>query len=122
MAKREAMVLMRLKHQFIVAYLDHFKDSKGQLAIVMEYCDRGTLGNYLSSWSIKPHPEYNIWRIVRQFSSALSFLHGPHPPIRHNDLKPANILHRNEPQAGSSGSVNIKIADFGLCNVLGKKD
>ena len=122
MAKKEVKILNRLKHRYIVAYLDHFKDSKGQLAIVMEYCDVGTLEDRVAMFHGRSYPEVNIWRLVGQFSCALSFLHGQHPPIRHNDLKPANILHRNEPQAGSSGSVNIKIADFGLCNVLGKKD
>ena len=120
MAKKEAMTLSRLKHQYIVAYLDHFKDSKGQLAIVMEYCDLGTLEDWLSSLSVKPIPESWVWRLVWQFSTALSFLHGQHPPIRHNDLKPANILCRNEPEEGVNGSGVIKIADFGVCNVLGK--
>ena len=117
MAKKEAMILIGLRHQFIVAYLDHFKDSKGQLAIVMEFCDFGTLEDYLSSHNDKPFPEFGVWRLVGQFSSALSFLHGQHPPILHNDLKPANILCRGD---GEYGRIRIKIADFGVCNVLGK--
>ena len=54
MAKKEAMILIRLKHPFIVAYLDHFKDSKGQLAIVMEFCDKGTLGDHVASFGDQP--------------------------------------------------------------------
>ena len=121
MAKKEALVLNRLNHQNIVRYLDNFKDSLGQLCIVMEYCDRGTLEDYLSSSRVKPVPEFWIWRLVRQFSLALSFLHGQHPPILHNDLKPANILCKTEPTPGVDGAIVIKIADFGVCNVLGKK-
>ena len=117
MAKKEVMILQRLKHHNIVAYLDHFTDSDGQLAIVMEYCDQGTLGDYLSSFPVKPLPESYIWRLVSQFSSALSFLHSQHPPILHNDVKPANILCRTHPD---NGLIDIKIADFGVCNVLGK--
>ena len=113
---KEVMILLKLKHQFIVAYLDHFKDSKGQLALVMEYCERGTLGDWLFSYPVKPFPEFDIWRLVWQFSSALSFLHGQHPPILHNDLKPANILCKTL----QDGTNSIKIADFGVCNVLGK--
>ena len=120
MAKKEARILIRLKHQFIVAFLDQFKDSMGQLAIVMEFCDRGTLGDHLSSYPVKPHPEFCIWRLVWQFSSALAFLHGQRPPILHNDLKPANILCRTEPLEGVDGDVVIKVADFGVCNVLGE--
>ena len=117
MAKKEALVLNKLDHQFIVRYLDNFKDNLGQLCIVMEYCDEGTLEDFLSSFPAKPHPEFNIWRMVGQFSYALSFLHSQHPPILHNDVKPANILCRTHPD---NGLIDIKIADFGVCNVLGK--
>ena len=115
MAKKEALVLNKLDHEFIVRYLDNFKDSKGQLCIVMEYCDHGTLEDYLS-YRVKPFPEFEIWRSVRMFASALKFLHEQHPPILHNDLKPANILIKTNPNT----KVDIKIADFGVCNVLGK--
>ena len=118
MAKKEALVLNRLDNRFIVRYLDNFKDSLGQLCIVMEYCDEGTLEDYLSSYSEKPFPEFCIWRLVWQFSSALSFLHGQNPPILHNDLKPANILCKTKPD--DDGLMEIKIADFGVCNVLGR--
>ena len=77
MAKKEVKILNRLKkHRYIVAYLDHFRDSKGQLAIVMEYCDQGTLGGFLSSRTtlLRPIPEFEIWRLVWQFSTALEFL------------------------------------------------
>ena len=92
MARKEALVLKKLKHPYIVRYLDNFKDSLGQFCIVMEYCDKGTLEDWLSSRPVKPREEYRIWRLVYQFSSALAFLHSQDPPILHNDLKPANIL------------------------------
>ena len=120
MAKREAAVHSKLNHRYIVGYMDNFKDSLGQLCIVMEYCDYGTLEDYLTQHDVKPYEEFNIWRLVWQFSSALSFLHSQHPPILHNDLKPANILCKLVPPPWCDGNMDIKIADFGLCNVLCK--
>ena len=91
-AKKEVQVLSKLGHKYIVRYLDNFKDNLGQFCIVMEFCDKGTLEDWLSSRPVKPREEFRIWRLVYQFSSALSFLHSQDPPIIHNDLKPANIL------------------------------
>ena len=91
MAKKEAEILHKLVHLFIVRYFDIFKNSRGQLCLVMEYCDRGTLEDWLSTRVNPSLEEFNIWRLVWQFSSVLSFLHGQHPPILHNDLKPAKL-------------------------------
>ena len=52
MSKKEVKILNRLKHDFIVAYLDHFKNSKGQLAIVMLQRNSGGLRVFLSSQAI----------------------------------------------------------------------
>ena len=117
MAKKEAKVLNRLNHEYIVSYHDIFINAKRQFCIVMEFCDRGSLEDYLNSPEFeKPFPECFIWRLVWQFSTALSFLHGQRPPILHNDLKPANILCKTN----RDNLTDIKIADFGVCNVLGE--
>ncbi len=43
-ALREVDILQGLRHDGIVAYLDHFFDSEhDDLCIVMEFCDMGTL-------------------------------------------------------------------------------
>ena len=116
-AKKEVQVLSKLGHKYIVRYLDNFKDSLGQFCIVMEFCDKGTLEDWLSSRPVKPREEFRIWRLVYQFSSALSFLHSQDPPIIHNDLKPANILCNSHPD---NGLIDIKMSDFGVCNILGE--
>ena len=115
MAKKEAEVLKRLDDEFIVRYLDIFLNAKRQFCIVMEYCEHGTLEDYLKKF--EPIPEYFFWRLIWQFSKVLTFLHGQRPPIIHNDLKPANILCKKNPD---TMFVEIKIADFGVCNVLGE--
>ena len=119
MAMKEAKILYKLDCPHIVRYMDSFKDSKGHICIVMEYCDHGTLEEYLASFIVKPFPEFGIWRLIAQFSQALAFMHGQQPPILHNDLKPANILCKYEPSEGISGAIVIKIADFGVSSVLG---
>ena len=116
-AEKEARILRNLAHKFIVRYLDTFKDHKGRLCIVMDYCDQGSLQEWLFLYPVRPFPEHELWRLVAQFSAALSYLHSENPPILHNDLKPANILCMTN---SKTGDTIIKIADFGVCNVLGK--
>ena len=115
MAEREAKILHQLNHEFIVAEYAQYRDSDGLVAIVMEYCEGGTLRNYLSAYPDKPFPEFCVWRSIYQLSSALAFLHGKHPPIVHNDFKPSNIL-----ISYSKGLVKLKLADFGFSNILGE--
>ena len=47
-AFQEVDFLKRQQHKNITKYLDSFKDSTGALWIVMEYCDRGTLTDFVS--------------------------------------------------------------------------
>lgn len=118
MALKESKVLQKLDHPHIVRYLDCF-NVKGHICIVMEYCDHGTLEEYLTSFVVKPFPEFGIWRLIAQLSQALAFMHGQQPSVLHNDLKPANILCKNEPLEGVLGAIVLKIADFGVSSVLG---
>ena len=115
-AKKEANILEQLDNRFIVRFFDEFYDDVGFYCIAMEYCDHGTLQDWLTS-VYKPLEEYNIWRLVWQFSTALSYLHGQKPPLLHNDLKPANILCKTTPK---TGRIDIKIADFGICDTLAR--
>lgn len=57
------------------------------LWLVMEYCDGGDLNQYMLSRC--PDIQRNH-EVVRQLSSAMTFLHGL--GIVHRDLKPANVL------------------------------
>lgn len=57
------------------------------LWLVMEYCEGGDLNQYILSR--QPDIQRNH-EVVRQLSSAMTFLHGL--GIVHRDLKPANVL------------------------------
>ena len=47
-ALQEVDFLKRQQHENIIKYLDSFENTSGSLFIVMEYCDRGTLTDFLS--------------------------------------------------------------------------
>ena len=115
-AQNEVRILSKLKHENIVQYLEHFLAvDKKDLCIVMEYCNDGTLTQYIQSWT-GPVPEWNVWRIIIHLSGGLDYLHKQHPPVIHCDLKPDNILCHSDPEG-----VGIKIGDFGISRILGRK-
>ena len=100
-----------LNHVNVVKYLDHFTTTGGRTVIVMEYCDSGTLEDYMFDCP-RPHPEDNVWKFTWQISGALTYLH--QLQIIHQDLKPSNLLCKSN----AEGTVDLKIADFGVCNIL----
>ncbi|XP_062406657.1 serine/threonine-protein kinase pdik1l-B-like [Sardina pilchardus] len=74
------------------------------LWLVMEYCEGGDLNHFILS---RPPDTERNHSVIKQLSSALTFLHGL--GIVHRDLKPDNVL----VQLTKKGPV-IKVADFGL--------
>ncbi|NXA59218.1 PDK1L kinase, partial [Mohoua ochrocephala] len=77
------------------------------LWFVMEFCEGGTMNEYL----LARRPDARLNRsFMRQLSSAVAFLHRNR--IVHRDLKADNILVAH----GRAGPV-VKVADFGLSKV-----
>eukprot|EP00092_Neocalanus_flemingeri_P008995 GFUD01009679.1.p1 GENE.GFUD01009679.1~~GFUD01009679.1.p1 ORF type:complete len:271 (+),score=47.57 GFUD01009679.1:74-886(+) len=109
----EVDILKKLQHKSIIQYLDSFNDETTQdLCIVMEFCNRGTLTELIGN----EKQEKDVWRFATSMSGALHYLHGQHPPIIHQDLKPDNIL-CNSTDTG----FRTKIADFGIAKIMNKK-
>ncbi|GAB4819369.1 hypothetical protein N2152v2_006415 [Parachlorella kessleri] len=75
---------------------------KGQIAVVLEYMDGGSLADVLAK--VKRIPEDVLAAIAAKVLPALAFLHSRH--MVHRDLKPANIL--------MSTTGEPKLADFGI--------
>lgn len=71
-AVKEAELLSILKHENIVTYFG-CHSCEGQLFIEMEYCEMGTLADFLYGRS-KPLLEVDVLSIFRQIASALSYL------------------------------------------------
>lgn len=69
--------------------------------IVMKYCSGGTASSLCGNIS-----EYELWKIIHDVASGLSFLQRLDTPIVHQDLKPSNIL---IDEAG-----NYLLSDFGI--------
>eukprot|EP00058_Branchiostoma_floridae_P024132 XP_002609622.1 hypothetical protein BRAFLDRAFT_87843 [Branchiostoma floridae] len=79
------------------------------LWLVMEYCNGGTMNDYLLERD--PDPETNA-RFMTQLSGAVSFLHNNN--VVHRDLKPDNVL---VCQPVNGDPPLVKIGDFGLSKI-----
>lgn len=97
----ELDLLKRLHHSAIVPYIDSFYDNKGNLQIVMEFADNGSILDVIHKYG---NLNENVAAIyISQVLQGLSYLHKQN--VIHRDIKAANIL--------IQGGV-AKLADFGL--------
>ena len=83
-------------------------ESKKSLYIVMEYCEKGELFDYIVNNGKLSEEE--SCRLFQQIINGVEYLH--EQSIIHRDLKPENILLDN--------NINIKISDFGLSTFYDK--
>jgi NIMA (never in mitosis gene a)-related kinase len=101
-------------HPHIVRLIDSFCLGS-KYYIVIEYCDRGDLSDYLRRISapslVLEIPEPKIWKFIIQTLLALDHIHDKQ--IVHSDLKPSNIFL-------SGKDMNVKLADFGTSQQLTK--
>ncbi|XP_077646967.1 serine/threonine-protein kinase PAK 3-like [Lonchura striata] len=103
-AVNELLLLKDKKNPNIVNSLDSFLVG-GDLWLVMEYMDGGTLQDIVRQTRMA---EGEMAAVSRECLQGLDFLHANR--VIHRDLKSSNIL------LGMAGSV--KLADFGLCAQL----
>lgn len=98
---KEAQNISLLKHPNIVKVLDIFEEN-GTAYYVMEYIPAGSLQQYISeNGSLQ---EIEALHYIRQVADALDYIHSQH--MNHLDVKPGNILRRNNADA--------VLIDFGL--------
>ena len=103
------MLLRNLNHPHITAYKTSFVH-KGELIIIMEFCDMGDLAYHVKKMRLKGEhfPEELIMQWFVQLCLALEYIHKR--KILHRDLKSQNIfLTRNN---------TLKLGDFGISKVL----
>jgi len=100
----EVVAWHRLCHRN-VSQLFGIVQSPNSIAMVSQWCDNGTIYQYL-----KHNSEVNRLRLLTQVASGIAYLHTVKPTIIHGDLKGGNIL------VDESGSAII--TDFGLSKVI----
>lgn len=108
-AAKEASLLARLRHPYIVRYRESFTDY-GWLCILMDFCEGGDLSKVIAEArrGRKPLAETQVLMWTTQAILALKYLHDQH--ILHRDLKPANFFL-------AKGSI-LKMGDFGIAKAL----
>ncbi len=114
---REAQNAARLKHPNIVQ-VHQFFSKDGQLFLVMELLEEGSLQDYLRVLREKGKriDQGEAVELVRQVATGLYYAH--QQGMIHRDLKPANILLSKDPDDSSTFTkYRALIADFGLAKL-----
>ncbi|KAJ8271640.1 hypothetical protein COCON_G00104990 [Conger conger] len=102
----EVEIQCRLKHPSILELYNYFEDSN-YVYLVLEMCHNGEMSRYLKDRK-KPFTEDEARHFMHQIVKGMLYLHTH--GIMHRDLTLSNLL--------LTGSMNIKIADFGLATQL----
>lgn len=110
LAVEEVRILARFDSPHVVRYYDAFVEA-GELVIVMEWCERGDLHNWIRSRR-GPPPEEDAWRVLIQAACGLHELHAG--GVLHRDLKAANLF--------LAADGRVKIGDLGVAKVLGSRN
>lgn len=123
--EQEIALMSTLSHENIVKYYDSYKSST-HWYIIMEYCNYGTLADYIKDVGLIGEREDKTRYYLKQLKEALKYLRS-HEYV-HRDIKPANILltkvsttvYDSDSIFGldedliSIETIVIKLADFGL--------
>ena len=107
--RREATLMMKLRHENVVGVYDHFKEG-GSHYLVMEFVDGRPLSELMAREGALPEVEAR-W-LAGRIAKALAHIHSR--GIVHRDLKPSNVL------LGRDGGV--KLGDFGIAFTPGGDD
>lgn len=107
---RETEILRRVAADspFVVKCHGIFEKQDGDLGILMEYMDNGTLDSLLKNRGT--FNELLLSDVATKILKGLKYLHSH--KIVHRDIKPANLL--------VNSKLDVKIADFGVGRILGR--
>ncbi|KAF9977544.1 hypothetical protein BGZ73_005673 [Actinomortierella ambigua] len=103
--KQEIDLLESLRDKHIIQFYGQ-TEHEGQLVLVMEYADGGTLAGAIKNGLLK-HDWPNKTRIAQEIARGLAYIH--YKKILHRDLKSVNVLLTQQRE--------VKLCDFGLATV-----
>ncbi|XP_028756654.1 mitogen-activated protein kinase kinase 9-like [Neltuma alba] len=106
--QREIDILRRTDSPNVVKFHGFFETPSGDVGILLEYMDLGTLDTLLKNNGT--FSESQLAAVARQVLSGLSYLHDK--KIIHRDIKPSNLLVNQK--------MEVKISDFGVSKVLSR--
>lgn len=111
--QQEARTMKMATHENIVKFLalERIGGNQQKLALVMEYCSRGNLHNFIDSQP-KGLESAEFLRVFGNLLSAIKHMHSI--KLVHRDIKPLNILISSH----VDGSNVYKLADFGSARFL----
>lgn len=105
----EVRVLSGLRHSNLPRIVDSFEES-GRHYIVMDYVEGQSLSRVLTNH--KKLPAKHALEVGLKLANVLSYLHAQEPPIIFRDLKPANIMVKEDG--------DVKLVDFGIARYFAK--
>ncbi|RLN90319.1 hypothetical protein BBJ28_00016640 [Nothophytophthora sp. Chile5] len=108
--------MKRLRHPYLVRYMQATEKKQSELRIYMEYAAGGSLSARLARAGALSLPL--VKRYTRQLCEALQYLH--RHGIAHRDIKCANIfLTASDLDTCSNALADVKLGDFGTFKEVG---
>ena len=89
----ETDILKNLHHPYLPQVYD-FVERSGEVFTVMDYIEGYDLSRY--GFGSRVFPETLVRRLLTEMGEVLSYLHHNHPRIIHSDIKPENIILKND--------------------------
>uniref|UniRef100_A0A3B5AN92 non-specific serine/threonine protein kinase n=1 Tax=Stegastes partitus TaxID=144197 RepID=A0A3B5AN92_9TELE len=102
----EKKIIRSLNHPNIIKTHNIFESRLGTVYVVMEFCVKGDLSNYIAVKGALP--ESSSCRLFKQLCNAFQYLHSM--DVAHRDLKCENLL--------LDMHFNLKVCDFGFSKKL----
>jgi len=104
--EKETEILKCLRHPNVVLFMGTCT-LKGNLSIITEYLNRGSLRDVLNNSVLANELDWNTKiKMAIDVAQGMNYLHTYNPKIIHRDLKTLNLL--------VDTSFNVKVSDFGL--------